>query len=222
MGIQVPIVIFADPTGREIADTRLGFSEAPVKATYLEHARKALDSFRGGQKPAVVQKAWAAFGAALRLRGEHGDSGAAVDALRELQSNSPEKGALHQSVTAWLDRLDREEAQGLLEVGKLDLDGDDPGMGLEQLFTVLRDYPGLTGAKKAAALIEEARKDPAKKEALAAAEKEHKAWLALRDAARLARAGKKDEARAAYDRVAKDFPDTAASYEVDERKEALR
>jgi hypothetical protein len=217
-GIQVPIVIFADPTGREIAGTRLDHAQAQVKGTYLEHARKALDAFRGGAPKEKVKEQWADFGRALRLRSEAKDSGAGVEILLRLRDAAPEKSSLGESVKAYLEALDRDEAAGLVEVGKGDLKGDDPKLGLDTLFGVLRDYPGLPSEAKAKALLDGAKGDAAKKEAWAAAEREHRATLALRAGDRLARDGKGKEAAEAWAKVAKEFEGTPAAREAAERK----
>jgi hypothetical protein len=209
--IQVPIVIFADPTGREIPGTRLDQQQAQVKATYLDHARKALDAFRGGEPKEKVRERWADFGRALRLRSEAKDSGAGVDLLRKLMDSTPEKSPLRDSVEEYLKRVNDDEAAGLVEVGKMDLAGDDPRLALDTLFGVLRDYPGLPAAALAKTLLDGAKGDPKRAADYAAAEREHRALLALRDGDRLARAGKKKEAAEAWAKVVADFKGTPAA-----------
>ncbi len=216
-GIQVPIVIFADPTGREIAGTRLDDRTAQVKSTYLDHARKAMESFRGGLPKEKAREQWADFGRALRLRTEGKDSGAGVDLLRKVRDGAAAKSAMRESVQEYLDRIDREEAAGLLEVGTADLEGEDPKMGLDTLFGILRDFPGLPSAEKAKALVEKAKADPKLAGDWAAAEKEHRAWLSLREGDRLARDGKAKEAGEAFARTAKEFPGTPAADEAASR-----
>ena len=217
-GIQVPIVIFADPTGREIPGTRLDHVQAPVKSTYLDRARKALEAFRGGQDPAKVREAWGSFAKALRLRSGAKDSGAGVDLLRKVRDGAAKGSPLRESVGEYLRRVNEEEAEGVVEVAKMDIDGEDPKAGLEQLFQVLRDFPGLPAAAKAEAVLAKAKGDPARKDAWAGAEREHLGALALRDGDRLARDGKAKEAAEAWAKVAKEFDGTAAAREAAERK----
>jgi hypothetical protein len=217
-GIQVPIVIFADPTGREIPGTRLDHVQAQVKAGYLRSAKKALDDFRGGLPKEKVREQWADFGRGLRLRGGAKDSGAGVEVLVRLRDAAPEKSYLREAVRAYLETLDRDEAGGLVEVGKMDLKGDDPKLALDTLFGVLRDYPGLPSEGKAKALLDAAREDPAMKTHYAAAEREHRALVALRAGDRLAREGKKKEAAEAWKKVAEEFKDTPAAEEAAKRK----
>jgi ketosteroid isomerase-like protein len=217
-GIQVPIVIFADPTGREIAGTRLGPEQAPVKSTYLENARRALESFRGGLTKEKAREQWAEFGRALRVRTEGKDSGAGVELLQRIRDGAAEKSALRVSVQEYLDRIDREEADGLLQSAVADLSSEDPKMGIDTLFWVLRDFPGLPTAAKAKELLDKAKGDPKRAADHAAAEKEHRAWLSLREGDRLARDGKKKEAAEAFARTVKEFPDTPAANEAATRK----
>ena len=213
-GIQVPIVIFADPTGREIPGTRLDPQQAQVKATYLDHAKKALDAFRGGLPPEKAREQWASLGKAFRLRSEAKDSGAGIDLLVKLRDQAAKGSPLRESLDVYLRRVNDEEADGLVSVGEMDLKGDDPGSGLEPLFQVLRDFPGLPAAKKAEDLVAKAKADPAKEKAFSEAERGHRAWLALRDADRLARGGKPKEAEEAWGKVAKDFAGTPAAKEA--------
>lgn len=217
-GIQVPIVIFADPTGREIEGTRLDHVQAQAKGTYLEHAKKALDGFRGGATKEKAKEQWAAFGKALRLRSEAKDSGAGVEILVGLRDKAPEKSALRESVRAYLEALDKEEADGLLGVAKGDLAGDDPKSALDTLFWILRDFPGLPSEAKAKALLDGAKADPKRKDDYAAAEREHLGLVALRAGDRLARDGKKKEAAEAWAKVVKDFEGTPAAEEAAKRK----
>jgi hypothetical protein len=217
-GIQVPVVIFADPTGREIPGTRLDHQQAQVKSTYLDHARKALETFRGGQPKEKAREQWAGFGRALRLRSAAKDSGAGVDLLRRIRDEAAPKTPLRDSVQGYLDRIEKEEAAGLLEVGKSDLAGEDPRLGLDTLFSILRDFPGLPSAAKAAELIEKAKGDPKRAGDWAAAEKEHRAWLALREGDRLLRDGKKKESAEAFAGVVKDYAGTEAATEAETRK----
>ena len=217
-GIQVPIVIIADPSGREIPGTRLDDRTAQVKATYLDHAKKALDAFRGGLSASKSKEQWVAFGKARALRTEGKDSGAGIDALRKVLEGAPKGSMLRAAVEEQLKVIDEEEAAGKVAVGKMDLEGDDPEAGLEMLFLVVRDFPGLPSAAKAEALLETAKADPARKEAFAAAERGHRAWIALRAADRLARDGKEKEAAEARAAVVKEFPGTAAAEEAGERK----
>jgi hypothetical protein len=207
-GIQVPIVIFADPTGREIPGTRLDDRQAQVKATFLEHAKKALESFRGGLSPEKAKEAWAGVGRAFRLRSEAKDSGDGVDLLRSIRDSGAKGSALRDSVAAVLDRIERDEALGSLEVALADAEGEDPRMGFDGLFGILRDFPGLPSAEKAKAALDRGAADPARKEAWAEAEKEHRGWIALREADRLARAGKAKEAAEARAKVAKEWEGT--------------
>ncbi len=213
-GIQVPIVIFADPTGREIPGTRLDHVQAQVKSTYLDHARKAMDAFRGGQPPEKAREQWTSFGKALRLRTEAKDPGAGIELLAKLRDGAAKGTPLRESLDGYLRRVNDEEADGLVSVGAMDLDGDDPATGFEELFQVLRDFPGLPAAKKAEDLVAKAKADPSKGKAFPAAEREHRAWLALRDADRLARDGKGKEATEAWGKVAKEFEGTAAAKEA--------
>ena len=217
-GIQVPIVIFADPTGREIPGTRLDPSQAQVRATYLEHAAKALKAFQGGQSPAQAKDAWAAFGKALRLRAEGKDPGAAVEDMAGIRDAAPAGSMLRTSLDDLLRRMDGEEAAGTVDLGKMDLEGDDPAAGIATLFQVLREFPGLPSTAKAKALLDAAAKDPKRKDAYAAAEREHRAWLALRAADRLSRAGKAKEAGEAWAKIAKEWEGTAAAAEAAKRK----
>jgi hypothetical protein len=210
-GIQVPIVIFADPTGREIPDTRLDHSKAQVRSTYLDHARKALEAFRGGRPPEEARKEWAAFGRALRLRGGERDPGAGVEALGAVRDGARKGSLLRESVDRLLARIEEEEAAGLLLVAASDLAGDDPDAGVEGLFQVVRDFPGLPSAAKAREAIEKAKADPARKDAVAKGERELAAWLALRAADRLDREGKTEAAAAARAKVAAEFPGTEAA-----------
>lgn len=216
-GIQVPIVIFADPTGREIAGTRLDDRTAPVKSTYLEHARKALESFRGGLPVEKARERWADFGKAVRLRSEAKDSAAGIEILRRIRDGAAAKSAMRESVQEYLDRIEKDEAAGLLEVGTADLRGEDPKMGLDTLFGILRDFPGLPSAAKAKELVEKAGADPKTAADHAAAEKEHRAWISLREGDRLARDGKAKEAAEAFARTVKEFPGTPAADEAASR-----
>jgi len=217
-GIQVPIVIFADPTGREIPGTRLDHMQAQVKGTYLERARKALGAFRGGQTPAKAKETWAALGKALRLRKEGKDPGAAVEDMAALRDAAAKGSPLRESLDEMLRRMDADEASGLVDVAKMDLEGDDAAGGIAALFQVLRDFPGLPSAAKAKGILDGVAKDASKKEAWASAEREHRAWLALRAADRLARAGKAKEAEEAWAGVAKEFEGTPAAEEAAKRK----
>ena len=79
-------------------------------------------------------------------------------------------------------------------------------------------FPGLPSTGKAKDLIEKARADPKRAEDHAAAEKEHRGWLSLREGDRLARDGKKKEAAESFARTAKDFPGTPAGDEAAARK----
>lgn len=216
--IQVPIVIFADPTGREIPGTRLDPQQAQVKNTYLEHARKALDAFRGGEPKEKVREEWADFARALRLRSEAKDSGAGVDLLGKLRDGAPAKSPLRQSVEEYLKAVNDDEAAGLVEVAKMDLGGDDPRLALDTLFGVVRDYPGLPAAAVAKTLLDGAKGDPKRSTDYFNAEREHRALLALREGDRLARAGKKKEAAEAWAKVAADFKGTPAADEATKRK----
>lgn len=223
-GIQVPIVIFADPTGREIAGTRLDHVQAQVKATYLEHAKKALETFRGGQDAGKAREQWAALGKAFRLRTEAKDSGAGIELLQRLRDGAAKGSQIQVSADDYLRRVDAEEAAGLLQVGEMDLRGGDLKTGLDELYQLTREFPGLPSARKAADIIAKARTDPATtadagraKEA-ADAEREHLAAVALRAADRLARDGKRKEAAEAWAKVAKDYDGTPAAGEARERR----
>ncbi len=216
--IQVPIVIFADPTGRELPGTRLDPQQAQVKATYLEHARKALEAFRGGDSKEKVREQWADFGRALRLRTEAKDSGAGVELLEKVRDAAPEKSPLRESVEEYLRRVNDDEAAGLVEVGRMDLAGDDPRMAIDTLFGVLRDYPGLPAAAQAKTLLDGAKADAKRAADYGAAEREHRALLALRDGDRLARAGKGKEAAEAWAKVVANFKGTPAAREAATRK----
>lgn len=217
-GIDVPIVIFADPTGREIPGTRLDHVKAQVKGTYLEHAKRALEAFRGGQTPAKAKETWAALGKALRQRRSGKDPGAAVEDMVALRDGAAKGSPMRESLDDLLKRLDTDEASGLVDVAKMDLEGDDPEGAIAALFQVQRDFPGLPSAAKAKGILEGVAKDPARREAFAAAEKEHRGWLALRAADRLARAGKAKEAAEAWARVAKEFEGTPPAEEASKRK----
>lgn len=217
-GIEVPIVIFADPTGREIPGTRLDHVQAQVKANVLASARKALAAFRGGQDPAKAKESWAALGRALRLRAAGKDPGAAVEDMVALRASLPKGGSLRESLDELLRRLDEEEAAGMVDIGAMDLEGEEPRAGIDQLFQVLREFPGLPSAARAGALLAEARKDAALAGPVEEAEKGHRGWLALRAADRLHRAGKGKEAVEAWKKVATDFPGTEAGKEAAARK----
>lgn len=217
-GIQVPIVIFADPTGREIQGTRLDHEQAQVKKTYLEHARKALESFRGGQSAEKAKEAWTALGSAMRLRAESEDPGAAVEEMVALRDAAAKGSALRDSLEEMLRRIDEEEGAGMLEVAKMDLGEEDDPSGIEELLSVVRDFPGLPTAKRAEELLSGIRaggKHPGELERL---EKEHRARLALRAADRLSRKGKGKEAVEAWKKVAKEFEGTEAGKAAAERK----
>lgn len=218
-GIQVPIVIFADPTGREIPGTRLDHGPAQVKSTYLDHARKALEAFRGGKPAEEARKEWAAFGLGLRLRAEGGDPGAGVEVLAALRDAARKDSILRRSVDELLARLEKEEAAGLLELAQSDLGGDDPATGIEGLCQVIREFPGLPSAAKAREALEKAKADPARREAAEKGERELAAWLALRAADRLAREGKTGPAAEARAKVIRDFPGTDAARRAAEQAE---
>ena len=207
----MPIVIFADPSGREIPGTRLDHAKAQQKSTYLEHARKALDAFRGGRTAEEAKKDWQAYGQALRIRADGKDPGAGVEILVALREGAKKGAAIRDSIDAALRRLDEEEAKGLLAVAESDLSGEDFTTGIEGLFQVIREFPGLPSAAKAAEAIAKAKADPARKEAAEKGERELAAWLALRAADRLAREGKPDAASAARAKVIQDFPGTEAA-----------
>jgi hypothetical protein len=210
-GIQVPIVIFADPTGREIPGTRLDHVQAQDKAAYLASARKALEAFRGGLAPEKAKEAWAGLGRALRLRTEGRDPGAAVADMVALRDAAAPKSPLRTSLDELLDRIDKEEAAGLVDVGRMDLEGDDAPTGIETLFLVLRDFPGLPSTVRAKFYLDKAAAAPATKEAWTAQDREFRAHLALRAADRLQRGGKEKEAKEAWAAVAKEFEGTAAA-----------
>ncbi len=218
-GIQVPIVIFADPSGREIAGTRLDHQQAQVKSTYLDHARTALDSFRGGQPAEKARETWKEFGRALALRDEGKDMAAAVESLQRIRDGAAKGSAMRVSVEEFLRRINDEEAAGFVELGRTDLATGDVESGLESLFTVLRDFPGLPARAQAEKLLAEAKKDPAKAATYAAVEKGSRAKEALRAGDRLARAGKPVEAKAEWEKVVKDFDGTPAALEAKERLE---
>ncbi|HEU4394991.1 MAG TPA: hypothetical protein VFS92_05450 [Planctomycetota bacterium] len=211
----MPIVIFADPSGREIPGTRLDHSKAQVKSTYLEHAKKALDAFRGGRTAEEAKKDWRAYGQALRIRAEGKDPGAGVEMLVALRDAAKKGAAIRDSIDAALRRLDEEEARGLLAVAESDLSGEDFATGIEGLFQVMREFPGLPSAAKAAEAIAKAKADHA--DAIAKEQKEHDAWLALRAADRLGREGKTAEAKEAWQKVAVAWPGTRAAKEASER-----
>jgi hypothetical protein len=217
-GIQVPIVIFADPTGREIPGTRLDHQQAQVKSTYLDHARRALESFRGGLTKEKARERWADFGKALRLRSEAKDSAAGIEKLQGIRDGAAAKSAMRDSVQEYLDRIEKDEAAGLLEVGTMDLDGEDARTGLDTLFGIVRDFPGLPSAAKAAALLAKAKADPKRKEDWEAAARENDARTELRRGDRLARDGKAKEAAEAFAKVLKEFPGTGAADEAATRK----
>lgn len=217
-GIQVPIVIFADPTGREIPGTRLDHEKAQVKKNYLESARKAMDSFRGGQSPEKAKEAWAALGKAMRLRAESADPGAAVEDMAALRDAAAKGSALRDSLDEMLRRIDEEEGEGMLQVAKMDLGEEDDPAGIEALLGIVRDLPGLPSAKRAEELLAKIRaagKHPGEMERL---EREHRARLALRAADRLSRQGKVKEAAEAWRKVAKEFEGTEAGAAAGERK----
>lgn len=207
----MPIVIFADPSGREIPGTRLDHSKAQVKSTYLEHAKKALDAFRGGRTAEEAKKDWKAYGQALRIRADGKDPGAGVEMLVALRDGAKKGAAIRDSIDAALRRLDEEEAKGLLAVAESDLSGEDFATGIEGLFQVIREFLGLPSAAKAAEAIAKAKADLARKETVEKGERELAAWLALRAADRLARDGKADAAAAARAKVVTDFPGTEAA-----------
>ncbi|MCK6480318.1 MAG: hypothetical protein HUU06_04435 [Planctomycetaceae bacterium] len=211
-------MIFADPTGREIPGTRLDEKQAQVKKTYLEHAEKALASFRGGQKPEKAKEAWAALGKALRLRKESEDPGAAVEEMVALRDAAAKGSAMRESIDDLLRRIDEEEGDGLLQVARMDLGGEDPSAGLESLFQVIREFPGLPSAKRAAEALAAEKAAGRHGEAIARLEREHLARLALRAADRLARDGKRKEAAEAWAKVAKEFEGTEAGAAAAERK----
>ena len=207
----MPIVIFADPSGREIPGTRLDHAKAQVKSTYLEHAKKALDAFRGGRSAEEAKKDWKAYGQAIRIRADGKDPGAGVEMLVALRDGAKKGAAIRDSIDATLRRLEEEEARGLLVVAESDLSGEDFAAGIEGLFQVMREFPGLPSAAKAAEAVAKAKSDPARKETVEKGERELAAWLALRAADRLAREGKADAAAAARAKVVTDFPGTEAA-----------
>ena len=210
-GIQVPLVIFADPTGREIPGTRLDHAQAQDKAKYLASARKALETFRAGLTPEKTREAWSGLARAIRLRTEGKDPGAGVEDMVALRDAAVPKSPLRTALDELLERIDKEEAAGLVDVGRMDLEGDDPPLGIETLFGVVRDFPGLPSAAKAKHYLDGAASAAATKEAWTAQDREHRGHLALRAADRLQRAGKEKEAKEAWARVAKEFEGTAAA-----------
>ena len=217
-GIQVPLVIFADPSGRELKDTRLDHAKAQVKATYFEHAKKALEAFRGGRSAEDARKDWKAYGQGLRLRAEGKDPGAGVEVLAALRDGAKHGSAVRESVEEALRRIEENEARGLIELAKADLGGEDAATAIETLFQVMREFPGLPSAAKAAELVAAAKGEPAKADAIAKEQKELDAWLALRAGDRHSREGRAKEAREAWGKVLSGFAGTRAAAEAAERK----
>jgi len=217
-GIQVPIVIFADPSGREIPGTRLDHSKAQVKSTYLDHARKALEGFRGGRTADEAKRDWKAYGQGLRLRADGRDPGAGVEILVALRDAAKKGSPIRQSLDETLGRLDEDEAKGLVLVAEADLAGEDFAAGVEGLFQVVREFPGLPSATKAAGLLSAAKSDAARAASIAKEQRELDAWLALRAGDRHLREGRPKEAKDAWEKVASGFSGTRAAKEAAERK----
>ncbi len=217
-GIPVPIVIFADPTGREIPGTRLSPSKAPIRSEYLKNAKKALDAFRAGAKPDELKKVWKRIGAAVSAREEGEAAGAAIATLQKIRSEFPEKNPIRGGIDEYLERVEKEEAAGYLELAESDLGPDgDLETGIATLFAMQRDFPGLPSSIKATAKLESIAKDASKAEPYKAAKREHDAWVALHAADAMARAGKVKEATAAWKKVVTDFEDSEAAAEAEDR-----
>ena len=83
---------------------------------------------------------------------------------------------------------------------------------------LLREFPGLPSAAKAAELVAAAKGEPAKADAIAKEQKELDAWLALRAGDRHSRECRAKEAREAWGKVLSGFAGTRAAAEAAERK----
>ena len=176
------------------------------------------EAFRGGRSAEDARKDWKAYGQGLRLRAEGKDPGAGVEVLAALRDGAKHGSAVRESVEEALRRIEENEARGLIELAKADLGGEDAATAIETLFQVMREFPGLPSAAKAAELVAAAKGEPAKADAIAKEQKELDAWLALRAGDRHSREGRAKEAREAWGKVLSGFAGTRAAAEAAERK----